>query len=108
MNKFTIEYKFNAGDPVWFMNENEISKGVVDRVQISFETNGLSSRGYKVKEFFNKLLPIPKEDKKLNGYIKYSVILLNTKSENYKSSPHIFKDYEDKLFLSKEELIKSL
>jgi hypothetical protein len=108
MNKFSIEYQFNAGEPVWFMHDNSISKGIIDRVQIRYETTGLSSRGYKVKEFFNKLIPIPRKDQKLDGCVEYSVDLLYADSENFKSCPHYFKDYENKLFKSKAELAKSL
>lgn len=102
-----INTKFKAGDPVWFICKNEISKGVINRVEISAQTDGLSSRGYKVREFFNKLLRVPSVDNEFKITITYSVDLLWYEDETYRSTPHIFKEWENKLFSTKEELVNS-
>lgn len=108
MNEFKIEYSFIPGDSVWFFHKNSISKGVVSSIEIFANTPGLSSRGYKVKEFFNKLLSAPKKDKEFTGFVRYNVDLLNYDTETFHSCPHLFKEHENKLFKTKKDLLKSL
>jgi len=106
MYTLKVEYKYQAGDAIWFMNMNKPSKGIISRVIINAYNNGLKSRGYKVKKFFNKLIKASFEEVKLNIHLRYEIDLLNYETESYHSSPH--HRNENEVFSTKQELLNSL
>lgn len=107
MNIFKTEYSYLPGDPVWFMHDNKISKGVIGSVEVNFKLQGLQLRGYKVRELFNRVFTAPNSDTFLSGFVRYDVNLLDYEKETFRSSSHLFTEQEGKLFPTKEKLIKS-
>lgn len=96
--------RFALGDVVYFMYNNEISKGVITQIKVGFEENAYIPSSciqrviHKITGFVNK--------SKTNVKVGYSLIKVNNKDNFYCACAGYFKESE--LASSKEELFKML
>lgn len=104
MAKIEINYKYNVGQIVYFMYNNEIRKGIVARIQIDVESKRLDT--YLTKKIVNKIISIfDKEYPMKEPKIRYSLDLVS-KSGDYESCPHIRYEYD--IFENQKDIIKEL
>lgn len=100
--EFTFKSKFKLESVVWLMHENKPTRGIVyrieynreERIDITCEQQNIFN---KIKSLLNK--------KKVNISVKYGLDLVDSTGEPTHRPGYIS---EDKLFATKEELLKSL
>lgn len=96
--------RFALEDVVYFMYNNEISKGVITRIRVEFEEDVYIHGSYiqqvvrKIKNFFS--------DHKTSVMVYYNIDKVNNDDTFYCAIAGAFKDCE--LAPSKEELFKML
>jgi hypothetical protein len=105
MHTLTIKHKFNSGDIVYFLKENEVRKGIVSKVSFDIETVGFSD-GYYVEKLFKKLIANFDKERKYKKRLRYQIDLLWKDKDEYYSTPHYFEEHQ--LFFNKCDLTDSL
>lgn len=96
--------RFALEDVVYFMYNNEISKGIITRIRVEFEEDVYIHGSYtqqvirKIKNFFN--------DHKTDVKVYYSITKANNDDTFYCAIAGAFREWE--LAPSKEELFKML
>lgn len=95
MKKHKIEFNFNVGEEVFFMNKNNVARGIVSEIDIKVTTVQAQTR----PEMSNTWTP------------KYNIIYRIMDVKNKDSSPFdplsVYKE-QSLLFGTKQELIESL
>lgn len=100
--EFTFKSNFNLEDVVWFMHDNKPAQGIINRIEYNREES--IDTAYEHKNIFQKLKSILNKTK-FNIHLRYTLDLVDN-NDKYISSPHYCT--EDKIFSTKEELLKSL
>ena len=96
--------RFALEDVVYFMYQNEISKGVITRIKVEFEEDVYIHGSYikqvirKIKNFFS--------DHKTDVNVYYSIMKVKNDDTFYCTIAGAFREWE--LASSKEELFKML
>ena len=94
MEKHKIEFNFNVGEEVFFMNKNNVARGIVSEIDIKVTTVQAQTR----PEMSNTWTP------------KYNIMyrIMDTKNkDNISLDPRVYKE-QSLLFGTKQELIESL
>lgn len=99
---FQFKSKFNLEDVVWFMEDNKPVQGIIDT--INYQRKEFVDLRCRHKSVFAKLKSYL-EGTRCNIHVSYEIDMVGEDGE-FKSSPHY--RYEDEIFKSKEELLKSL
>ena len=103
MNKITANYKYNVGDIVYGMYENNIKRFIIASISISLNTNTIKT--YLTEKIISKLIKIFSEEYPFKQSISYSVDMV-TSDGKFEASVRPYMEYE--LFSTKEDLLKSL
>lgn len=99
---FQFKSKFNLEDVVWFMEDNKPVQGIID--SIHYRRDESVDLRCRHKSVFARLKSYL-EGARCQIFVKYEMAMVGDDGE-FKSSPHY--RYEDEIFKSKEELLKSL
>lgn len=99
---FQFKSKFNLEDVVWFMEDNKPVQGIID--SIHYRRDESVDLRCRHKSVFTRLKSYL-EGARCKIHVSYVIDIVGEDGE-FKSSPHY--RVEDKIFKSKEELLKSL
>lgn len=104
MGRLEINYKYRVGQVVYFMYQNQVRKGIVQRIEIECEAGPLKTR--MTEKIVGKLVKILDKDYPFKTpRIRYTLDLVS-KEGKFESTPHIL--FEPDVFESKEELLQTL
>ena len=105
MHTLTIRHKFHSGNIVYFLQENEIRKGIVSRVIFDIKTVGFSDGSY-VEKFFKNLIANFNKERQYLQRLRYEINLLQKDKDEYHSTPYFYEEHQ--LFFSRYDLIDNL
>ena len=97
-----IKTKFNLEDVVWFMKDNKPVQGIINRIE--YERVESINTAYEHKNIFQKLKSLLNKTK-VDIYLRYTLDWVDNNGK-FISAPHY--RTEEKLFSTKEELLKTL
>lgn len=107
MYELTVKHKFNSGDVVYFMNKNEVCKGVVAVVEFDIKTVGFGS-GYYIRDLFKGLLKSFDKNRKYNITLRYNLDKVTEIDGETRFAGCPYRHFEDEIFSTKKELLASL
>ena len=103
MKTLKFSYKYKIGQIVYFMYKNEIRRGIVARISITFESKRLAT--YLTKRIVDKVITIFDNEYPFTQRKIYSLDLVS-KNGDFESSPHILA--ENEIYETKNDLVKAL
>ena len=100
--EFSFKSKFNLEDVVWFMCDNQVTQGIIHTIAYTREESvDIRCRHQSIFTKIKSYLV----GKRQEVSILYGLDGIRENGE-FKSSPHILR--EDRIFATKEQLLKSL